>query len=375
MTYNFDKPTSRKSTNSLKWDIFPEIDLPMWVADMDFESPLEIKQALAKVVDHQIYGYAWPPQKLKDCIVNRLKERHNWAIEADWIVFLPGLVPGLHAAPRILDTERPHAMTATPAYFHMYKAAQSNGQKTFEIPFIWENESWEMDFESMENEVKKGVGMYMLCNPHNPNGKVFSKEELEKLVQFCLKHKLILVSDEIHCDLLLNPEKTHISAASLHPEIEQQSITLLSPSKTFNIAGIGGSYAIIPNADIRKRFQAVCYGIMPHLNNWAIESMYSAYTFGEPWRLALIEYLRKNHDFLLKEINQIKGLEMKALDATYLAWIKCNHPDPESALKKAGLAVSGAQQFNGQGYFRLNFGTQRSNLELAIQRIKSTFEL
>ncbi|MGR3808936.1 MalY/PatB family protein [Jiulongibacter sp. NS-SX5] len=373
MPFNFDKPTQRRGTGSVKWDMLPEDVLPVWVADMDFESPEEIKEALRGLVDHQIYGYAWPKEELFTVIINRLKDRHGWEIKKEWIVLLPGLVPGLHAAARTLPKERSSVMTSTPVYFHLFKAAGSAGNQTIEVPFAQKDKKWVMDFASMQNALTSSTGMYMLCNPHNPNGRVFSKDELEQVSDFCLNNDLVLVSDEIHCDLILDNSKKHISVASLNKEIENQSITLLAPSKTWNIAGLGGSMAIIPNSDIRKKFQDAAYGIMPHMNNWQMASMLAAYTHGEPWRKELISYLQANQEYLLKEINGIPGLSMEPCEATYLAWIACDKENPEEYLRKHGLGVSGAHQFNGKGYFRLNFGTQRANLEKAVAILKEAF--
>lgn len=373
MPFNFDKPTQRRGTNSMKWDLKPSDVLPMWVADMDFESPDEIREALQKITDRQIFGYAKPSEELKELLTERLAVRHNWMIKKEWIVLLPGLVPGLHASSRILPPHKNAVMTTTPVYYHLFRSAQSAGGITQEVPFKREQDDWAMDFDAMQQNLTPQTGMYMLCNPHNPNGKVFSKEELSHLADFCLSNNLILVSDEIHCDLILNDTKKHISIASLNPEIEQHSITLLAPSKTWNIAGLGGSFAVIPNDGLRKRFQEVCFGIMPHMNNWQMESMKAAYQYGEPWRKELITYLKGNHDYLLQEINQIKGLRMEPLDATYLAWIACDQENPEEYLLKYGLGVSGDHQFHGKGYFRLNFGTQRANVEKAVEILKKAF--
>ena len=371
MLYNFDKSTQRKGSGSVKWDMKPQNILPMWVADMDFESPDEIKNALNELVEHQIYGYAWPTEELFEVIINRMAEHHQWSIKKEWIVLLPGLVPGLHASARILE-DKPSVMTSTPVYFHLFKAAGSAGNQTIEVPFNLSN-GCQMDFEAMQKQLTAETGMYMLCNPQNPIGRVFSKDELLQLAEFCLKNNLILVSDEIHCDLILDETKKHISVASLNKEIENQSITLLAPSKTWNIAGLGGSLAIIPNPEIRKKFEKACFGIMPHMNNWQIKSMIAAYKYGEPWRKELIKYLKANHDYLLKETNQIQGLSMEPCEATYLAWVACDKENPEEYLLNHGLGVSGAHQFKGKGYFRLNFGTQRANLEKAVEILKGAF--
>lgn len=373
MSNSFNIPFNRRNTNSLKWDMKSADALPVWVADMDFKSPEPIRQAMMELAESGMFGYAWPPYELYDVIIQRLSKKHNWKVKKEWIVLLPGLVPGLHAAARVLPAGRTAVMTSTPVYFYLFKAAENSGNKSLEIPFKIVDGIYKMDFEQMEANLTPDCGMYMLCNPHNPNGRVFDREELLELNDFCLKHSLILVSDEIHCDLIIDENASHISAASLSKEIEENSITLLSPSKTFNIPGMGGSFAVIPNADIRKRFELACLGIMPHMNNWQINSMIAAYSHCEPWREELIAYLKSNHDYLMAEVNSIPGLEMQPLQATYLAWIKCNKPDVENYLLSHGLAVSGGDQFHGEGYFRLNFGTQRSTLEQAVGILKMAF--
>jgi cystathionine beta-lyase len=376
MPYNFDKPTNRLHSNSIKWDKYPEAVLPLWIADMDFESPTEITEALSKLIEGKIYGYSMAPEELYEVIVDRLAVRHQWKIEKEWIVLLPGLVPGLHASARIFDSPMIEVITSTPVYNHLRLAAPYAGSETKEVSFIWQNDQWEMDFESMQEQITEHTKMYMLCNPHNPNGRVFTKEELNKLSEFCLKNNLVLVSDEIHCDLVIDSNSHHISLASVNKEIEQQSITLLAPSKTFNIAGLGASFGVIPNKELREKFRKATFGIMPHINAFQCQTMIAAYKFGEPWRKELIAYLKANHDYLVEEINKIPSLSMKPLEATYLAWIHSDRvdiPNLEDYLFNFGLGVLGGQQFKGNGYFRLNFGTQRSNLEIAIERLKNAF--
>ena len=367
---NFDQQLERRGTNSMKWDARQPKNIPMWVADMDFQSPLAVQEALQAVANSGVYGYAWPPSELFEVILERLEKMHAWNVEKEWIVLLPGLVPGLHASARIMPSEKKSTLTSTPVYYHLYKAAESSGLETLEVPFL---ENGEMDFEGLKAKKREDTGMYFLCNPHNPTGRVFSQKELEKLADFCLKENLILVSDEIHCDLILDHEKRHHSVASFSKEVEDNSITLLSPSKTFNIAGIGGSFAVIPNGALRSRFEAAKFGIMPHLNNWQISSMLAAYQHGEPWRQELLAYLRSNHNYLLEEINAIPELKMKPLDATYLAMIQCPQEDPEKYLSVNGIDVNGSGQFHGTNFFRLNFGTQKSRLEEGVKRIKEAY--
>ena len=370
---DFDKLIDRRNTNSYKWDKYEGDVLPLWVADMDFEVAPAIKNALQKIVSHGVIGYSRTPDELVEVVIERMERLHNWKIKKDWIVWLPGLVPGLHTSAQCISDDYYSVMTSTPVYRPFLESADLGNRRLQGIPFVWKNDQWEMDFEEMEKTVNPSSKLYMLCNPHNPNGRVFSKEELEKLADFCVKHNLFICSDEIHCDLILDDSKKHISIGSLNPEIENRSITLLAPSKTFNIAGLGCSYAIIPNADLRDKFEKKKYGMMPMLSSFAMESALAAYKDSEEWRLEMLEYLKSNHEYLIKEINAIAGLSMKPLDATYLAWINFEDTGIEdfvSLLEKYGVGVQDASIFGGKGYFRLNFATQRANLEEAIKRIK-----
>lgn len=370
---DFDKKVDRKDTNSYKWDKYPDFVLPLWVADMDFEVAEPIKLALHKIVEHGVIGYSRTPDELIEVVVKRLLVRHNWAVKKEWIVWLPGLVPGIYAASKCVSENNCSVMTSTPVYRPFIDAAKLPNRTFQDIPFIWRNHRWEMDFESMERAVNENTFLYILCNPHNPNGRVFSIEELEKLADFCVKNKVFICSDEIHCDLILDEKKEHISIASLNSEIENLSITLLAPSKTFNIAGLGCSFAIIPNSDLRAKFEKEKFGMMPMLSSFAMESALAAYKYGQNWQKELIEYLRANHSYLLEEINKIPGLKMEPLEATYLAWInyeKTGIKNFVEVLEKNGVGVQDASIFGGKGFFRLNFATTKENLKIAIERIR-----
>jgi cystathionine beta-lyase len=372
---DFDKIIDRKNTNSYKWDKYPEGVLPLWVADMDFEVAEPIKDALSKIVEHGVIGYSRTPDELVEVVVKRLKDRHKWDIQKEWIVWLPGLVPGLHTAARCISDDYFSVMTSSPVYRPFLEASEMGNRRLQDIPFIWRNDRWEMDFEEMKKSLNPSTRLYMLCNPHNPNGRVFSKEELSQLADFCVENDLILCSDEIHCDLILDESKEHISIASLNKEIEVRSMTLLAPSKTFNIAGLGCSLAIIPEKVLRDKFEKIKYGMMPMLSAFAMDAALAAYKNSEVWRLELLNYLRSNQSYLLKEINAIEGLKMEPLEATYLAWISYEGTginDFVSHLESHGVGVQDASIFGGKGYFRLNFATQKSNLEEAIKRIRKS---
>ena len=371
---NLDKLVDRRNTNSFKWDKYTEDVIPLWVADMDFVVAKPITEALSKIIEHGVIGYSRTPDELIEVVISRLKEKHNWDIQPEWIVWLPGLVPGLHSAVRCVSDDPCSIMTSTPVYRPFLEAAVSGNRKLKDVPFVWKNQRWEMDFEEMERNLNPSTKLYMLCNPHNPNGRVFDKEELQQLADFCVQHDLVVCSDEIHCDLILDESKEHISIAALNKEIEAKTITLLAPSKTYNIAGLGCSLAIIPNRELREKFEKVKYGMMPMLSSFAMESALAAYKYGEPWRQEVLAYLRGNHAYLLEEINAIDGLTMEPLEATYLAWINfeaTGNPDLVSVLEKHGVGVQDASIFGGKWYFRLNFATQRSILETAVARIKT----
>jgi cystathionine beta-lyase len=372
----FDKRIDRKNTNSFKWEKYPSEVLPMWVADMDFEIAKPIQEAIRKNLDHGIIGYSIPSKELNEVAVKRLSEFHNWHIKEEWIVWLPAMVPSFYISVLACTTEGQGVMASTPIYRPFLEAASSNNRHLQAIPLIWQNERWEMDFEKMKNELKD-TKLFFLCNPHNPNGRVYSKEELTQLASFCIENDIYIVSDEIHCDLVLEDSKKHLSIASISPEIAERTITLLSPSKTFNTPGLGIAYAIIPNQDIRKKFEKLKNGILPMISNFAMQGAIAAYTSAEPWRKELIQYLKSNHDFLMTEINAIDGLSMKPLEATYLAWVDYRNtgiPNFTALLEKHGLGVMDADIFGGSGFFRLNFATQKSRVEEALTRIKNAMD-
>ncbi|MDP5140048.1 MAG: PatB family C-S lyase [Spirosomaceae bacterium] len=375
MTYDFDQPVDRKNTNSRKWDKYPADVIPLWIADMDFQVANPIKDALQKLVDHAVVGYSHAPEELTKVVIERLKKRHNWEVKPEWIVWLPGLVPGLHASVRAIDdTSFYSVMTATPVYKPFLEVADLGKRRLMDIPFVWQNDRWEFDFTEMEKQIVPDTRVFMLCNPHNPLGRAFTKAELQQLADFCVKNDLVICSDEIHCDLILDKSIEHVSVAALNKTIENQSITLLAPSKTFNIAGLGCSFAVIPNDSLRQNFQQTIYGIVPHPSPFAFESALAAYRDSADWQEQVVAYLQENHDYLLKEINAIEGLEMKPLDATYLAWIEFDQsqlPDFINHLLKNGLGVMEAEIFGGKNAFRLNFATQRSTLEEVVKRLKA----
>ena len=375
MQYNFDEIINRKNTDSFKWDFFqdPEGTIPMPVADMDFKSPEPILEALREVTEHGVFGYSIVPEELKDVLQERLERLYGWKTEKEWQVWIPGLVPAITATCRAIGEVGDGVLTSIPVYHPFHLAPGYVGKKLQTFPLIEVNNRWTFDFEALENAITKDTKLFMLCNPYNPAGTVFNREELEKLLQICQKHNIVICSDEIHCDLILDNNKKHIPIASLSQEAENRSVTLLAPSKTFNIAGLGCSVAIIPNQVLRQKFNAAKDGFFPPLPRHSMVAALSAYKDCEDWRLQLIDYLKINHDFMFQELNGYKGLKMLPLEATYLGWIDARETgieDIQERILKAGVRLMNGKIFMGEGFLRLNFACPKSVLEEAVKRIK-----
>lgn len=375
MIYDFDELIDRTNTDSFKWDRYKDRDIiPLWVADMDFKAAPPILKALEDVTKQGIIGYWHAPDELADVIVKRLDERHNWKIEKDWIVYLPGLVPGLTLSCMVVGNEGDEIITTVPVYGPFMKAPEAAKKKLVKVQMKLENNRWTLDFDAIRAAITPRTRMFMLCNPYNPAGTVFTKEELQTLADVCTEHKIVICSDEIHCDLILDESKKHVSIATLSQETENQTITLLSPSKTFNIAGLGCSFAVIPNDEIRTKFANLKYIVEPMPSAYAYQAALAAYRDCDEWHEQLLAYLRKNHDYILQEINAIKGFSMQPLEATYLAWIDTRESEIENiteVLENAGVGISdGGFFFDGKGFIRLNFGTQMRRLEAAIWRMR-----
>ncbi len=375
MTYDFDELIDRSNTDSFKWDKYKNRDIiPLWVADMDFKAAPPILKALEDVTKQGVIGYWQAPNELAEVIVKRLEERHHWKIEKEWIVYLPGLVPGLTLSCMVVGNDGDEIITTVPVYGPFMKAPETAKKKLVKVQMKLENNRWTFDFDAIRAAITPRTRMFMLCNPYNPAGTVFSKKELQMLSDICMEHQIIICSDEIHCDLILDQSKKHISIATLSKEAENQAITLLSPSKTFNIAGLGCSFAVIPNNEIRTKLTNLKYIVEPMPSAYAYQAALSAYRDCDEWHKQLLAYLRKNHDYVLQQMNAITGFSMTPLESTYLAWIDTRDSGKDNiavVLENAGVGVSeGGFFFDGKGFIRLNFGTQMQRLETAISRMR-----
>jgi cystathionine beta-lyase len=390
MPYDFDTPIDRGNTDSIKWAKYAgkksgrgEAIIPMWVADMDFAAPPEVIAALQKRVAHPVFGYGHTTPEFTDTIINAMQRDYGWAVQAEWIVPLSGLVSGLNIAARSIGERGDAIVTATPVYPALFTAPVHMERECLCVP-LDENRNWSWDMAAVEaahdshrtshnssHSPSKIKGIF-LCHPHNPVGRVWTATELKNIADYAEKHDLVVVSDEIHCDLILEPGLHHQPFAMLSPEIAARTITVMAPSKTYNIPGLGAAFAIIPGAKLRGRFQSAMAGIAPHLNIIGMTATIAAYKHGAPWRTALLDYLRLNREQVMT-LDGMKGLRVIKPEATYLAWIDCRSTDLENPVEffeHAGVGLSNGQDFGHEGFLRLNFGCTAATLQEGLRRMR-----
>lgn len=379
MSFDFDTVIPRKATGCIKYDRRPELD-PFWVADMDFSSAPVILDTLHKRVDHGIFGYAQAHAGLVDAVRGYLERRRNVALNEDHLVHLGGLVPALSLAARAFCSDGGELMTCAPVYPPFLGVHKDAEAKLVTVDHVFTEGRWEFDWVKMEEAVSEKTKAFLLCNPQNPLGRVFSAAEVVKLAEFCESHDLVLVSDEIHCDLIYDEvDSPHFSALNLPEHLAKRTITLLSPSKTWNIAGLGYAFAIIPDDTVRRRFSAARGHTLAEINALSYYAAEAAYREGEPWRQELIAYLRGNRDALVTFINgECQGLSVRAPEATYLAWIDAREMGvvnpAEFFEKEAGLFLSDGAFFGWPGYVRFNFGCPRSRMMEGLGKMKAALE-
>ena len=374
MAFDFDAQWDRRHTSSLKWTHCNPDTIPMWVADMDFQSDPGIIKALHQRVSHGIFGYTSPDIELENSVVDWCEQAYHWHIDPQWLVWLPGVVSGVHLAIRSATPEKGIVMIPAPVYPPFLEASALSKRVQQLIPWHIRNNRWVLDMAAMADHGPDSH-MLLLCNPHNPNGRMLTCSELEQIDAICQNNNLIVCSDEIHCDLVLDKHRQHIPYATVSDYALNHSITLMSPSKTFNIAGLGCAFAIIPNPELRTRFSTVRKGIVPGINSNLLgyTAAKAAYQQGKNWLEEALAYLRNNHNLLLDSMNSLPGLHMLPLEATYLAWIDCSGlpvDDPCQFFEQAGVGVSCGEPFGNRRFVRLNFGCSRSLLEEAIEMIQ-----
>ncbi|MGC9348822.1 MAG: MalY/PatB family protein [Anaerolineae bacterium] len=380
--FDFDRIIDRTHTNSAKWQRYGEDVLPMWVADMDFRSPPALIRALHDRVEHGVFGYPGIPEDLREIIAERLARLYDWKVGPDAITFLPGIVAGFNLATQALVSPQEGLMIQTPVYMHIRHAAEVAGVRGSAMSLSLEADGhYTIDFDAFERTIEDHTKMFLLCNPHNPVGRVFTRSELERMAEICMRHNVSICSDEIHCDLIYNDHR-HIPIAALAPEIAEKTVTLMAPSKTFNIAGLHCGFAVIPNAELRRRYRKAGKGLMGTPNLLGYTAARAAYREGQAWLDALLAYLEDNRDLLVKYVEaHLPQLRVKAPEGTFLAWIDCRKADlPTSPhrffLEEARVAMNEGAAFGpgGEGFVRLNFGCPRELLLEGLGRIRHAMD-
>lgn len=379
---DFDRVLPRRNSDSVKWGVYPDDVLPMWVADMDFLSPTPIIEALQQRAAHGIYGYGMADKALFDVVCARLQQLYNWQVSPQDIILLPGLVTGLNVSCRMLTDDNAGVVVQTPIYPPFLSAPHNQGKRLLENPLQLQQDGknlfYTIDFEGFKSALAANARLFLLCHPHNPVGRAFTREELTQLAEQCERHDVWVCSDEIHADLLLN-DRTHIPFATLSPSIAQRTITLIAPSKTFNIAGLGCSFAIIQNPKLRQLFERAMAGIVPELNFMALQAGLVAYQHPgcATWLQALLQYLRTNRDIVDNFVQtRLTNLRSTLPEATYLTWLDCRALPIDNPyqffLQQAKVAFNPGDSFGtvGQGFVRLNFGCPRATLENGLQRME-----
>ena len=376
MRFDFDTPLNRRGGDSSKWRKYPGDVLPMWVADMDFAVAPAITAALQQRIAHPVFGYGLACDSLREIIVTDLAQRYGWAIAPDDIVFLPGVEPGFNMALKAFLSPGDGVLVPTPVYRPMHAAPAHWGLARIDLPLVPDAHGvWRSDPVQLDAALTASRAV-LLCNPHNPVGKVYTRDELQELADGCLARDVLIISDEIHSDLVLDARQ-HIPIASLSREVAARTITLMAASKTYNIAGLKTAFAIVQNPKLRERFIASRLGMVDSVNVMGLAATEAAYTHGGPWKEALLRYLQANRDYLRAQLAQhLPGIVMHAPESTFLAWLDCSalqlQPSAQAFfLEHAKVAFNPGDEF-GEDYgqwIRLNFGCPRAVLDEAITRL------
>ncbi|MGM0640537.1 MAG: MalY/PatB family protein [Thermotogota bacterium] len=387
MIYIFDKNINRKNTNSVKWDLNETIFgkkevIPMWVADMDFKAPKEVLDALTSIVDHGIFGYSTRTDSYYNSIIRWFEKYHDWKIEKEWISFSPGVVPGLKIAINAYTNPGDKIMIQTPVYYPFFDVIKNNDRKIVKNEMIYTDKGYIIDFEDMENKFKNDeIKLLILCSPQNPVGRVWKKTELKNIANLAEKYNKLVISDEIHADLVYRGN-IHIPFASINDYTKENTITFNAPSKTFNIAGLETANAVIANKNLKDKFEESKNRYSSDLTNiFGIKGLEAAYNFGRDWLDQLLNYLQNNinfiDDFLKENIPEISFVKP---EGTYLIWLDMRKLGNEKEVKdilinKAGVGLEEGSIFGneGEGFFRMNIATNKDIIEKALRNIKLAF--
>lgn len=388
MKYNFDEIIDRTGTSCVKWDIremfFKKQDvLPMWVADMDFKTPDFIVDAVKQRAEHPVYGYTIRPESYYTSLINWIDKKHRWKIDKDWVIFSPGIVPAVNMAVMAYTKPGDKIIVQPPVYFPFFGAVKDNGRQLVNNQLKLNNGRYDMDFEDLEKQIDSRTRMVIISNPHNPGGSAWTKEELTRLGEICIKHNLILISDEIHSDLAIPPNK-HTVAANLSKEIAGVTVTMMAPSKTFNLAGMASSSVIISNEKLRNDFQIMLDRVHVGMGNlFGMVASEAAYTHGEEWLNQMLTYVKGNIDFMEEYIlKNIPKVKMIRPEATYMVWLDFrelamdNDILKQFIIEKAGLGLNDGPVFGpgGEGFQRINLACPRAYVEEAMNRLENAIK-
>ncbi len=385
--YNFDEIIERKGTNSIKYDalkmFFKSDDvLPLWVADMDFKTPDFIIDAIKERTEHEIFGYTFRPDSYYDAVIGWMKRRHNWEIKKEWISFSPGVVAGLTIAVETFSKPGQGVIVQPPVYFPFFDCVKGTKRKMIENPLKIENGRYTFDLDDLKSKIDSNTKFLLLSNPQNPGGMVWSKEELTNLTNICLENDIMIISDEIHSDLIFNGHQ-HIPLASISDEVAQNCMVSMAPSKTFNVAGLSSSLVIIPNKVKMARYEKTIgvghYGMGNIFGSIALEAAYSQ---GDEWLEQMLDYLWDNYLLLEEFINtKLPRIKIMKPEATYLVWLDfsdygMNNEDlSKFTVEKAKVALNDGGRFGtgGEGWLRINIGCPRQILQEALERLEKAF--
>ena len=381
--FNFDEKLERRGTGSIKWDRYPDYE-PFWVADMDFRSPNCVVEAIQGRTEQGVFGYAMPHDGLVESVLGYLASMHKVETTADDLVHLPGMVPALSLACRAFTDPGDEVMICAPVYYPFFHVAKDSAATIVSVPHLRAEASegeqaaddfkttWRFDWDGMEAAVTDKTSMLILCNPQNPLGRVFRQAEVVQLAEFCERHDLILISDEIHCDLVLDSHQAHFSCLNLPQKFQSRLVTLMAPSKTYNIAGLGYTFAVIGDAELHRKFVAAKGCTVPEINLLAMVAAEAAYRHGEQWRQDLIAYLKSNRDILAEFVrNEMPQIVLHEHAATYLYWMDCsqlNESQPaEFFAKQGGVYLTDGRPFGSGSHVRFNFGCPQSQMMSGLE--------
>jgi len=376
--YNFDQYIERRATDSVKWCLYDEDVLPMWVADMDFKAPQPVIEALRARVEHGVFGYPGEMKELLQAIVERMWTLYGWEIKTEDILLLPEVIVGFNLACHAVGQPGEGLLIQTPVYPPFFSVANHTQLQLQEAALQRAEEgSYSIDMQAFEDTITEKTRLFLLCNPHNPVGRIFTRDELERMAEVCLRHRIIIVADEIHGDLIYRGYR-HIPIASLDKEIAQRTVTLIAPSKTYNVAGLKCSVCIVQDEELRSKIRQATRGLVGHLNLMGLTAALAAYRHGQEWLEQVLAYLEANRDFTYDFVNsRIPGMTMSKPEGTYLAWLDCrglaNNENPSKFfLEKARVAMNNGEDFGrvGKGFVRLNFACPRSTLEAGLERLR-----